>query len=448
MSARQKFFLLELNEINFDFVEQYGRQGQLPTLNALIRKHGLNETTSEERYEELEPWIQWVTAHTGLTFAQHGVFRLGDIIEHDYEQIWEWLEQRGITVAATSPMNASNRTKDAAFFVPDPWTDTAVTGNATIKALAYAVSQAVNENATARLTPKSATALARGALRYGRTSSWLRIAMLGAQAASGKSWSRPMILEELLWAVTLHETLAKRPDFVSLFLNAGAHIQHHYMFNAGVYNGPHCNPSWLIDRGADPVLDVYRQYDMIAAQILSNLPQYRLVIATGLHQNPYPFQCYYWRLKDHSAFLKMIGCEDFKVSPRMSRDFVVETGSVANAAAIAKRLAAARCSDGISLFEVDNRGCDLFVMFVYPNDIGNEASVQIGNEHFPGLRQHVAFVALKNGEHDGIGYLIDTDEKASSSRRRVELRNLPSRVAAHFGLSWPDGAPIAQERAA
>ena len=166
MNKPAKLFQLELNEINFDFVQRYGAIDELPNLNRLIKRHGLIETTSETRYEELEPWIQWVTAHTGLPFKQHGVFRLGDIVDHDLCQIWEWLEERGVVVAATSPMNASNQTRDAAFFLPDPWTDTRVTGSALLKRVMVAAAEAVNENAGSRLSPQSAAALGLAVLRY------------------------------------------------------------------------------------------------------------------------------------------------------------------------------------------------------------------------------------------------------------------------------------------
>ena len=73
--------LLELNEVNFELLRRYIGKGELPTLAALLSRHGLIETSSEAEYEHLEPWIQWVTAHTGKTFAEHGVFRLGDIVE-------------------------------------------------------------------------------------------------------------------------------------------------------------------------------------------------------------------------------------------------------------------------------------------------------------------------------------------------------------------------------
>lgn len=42
------FLFLELNEINFDYVRDYGASGRLPTLNRLAA-HGVTETVSERR---------------------------------------------------------------------------------------------------------------------------------------------------------------------------------------------------------------------------------------------------------------------------------------------------------------------------------------------------------------------------------------------------------------
>ena len=88
-----------------------------------------------ERIDEVEPWIQWVSAHTGLTLAEHGIFRLGDIVSHELPQIWEQLEESGLRVGAISPMNAKHRLHKPAFFVPDPWTQTGLTAGRTLRGL-------------------------------------------------------------------------------------------------------------------------------------------------------------------------------------------------------------------------------------------------------------------------------------------------------------------------
>jgi hypothetical protein len=428
--------LLELNEINFDHVRAYVERGELPVLGRMIEEHGIAETKSETDYEELEPWIQWVTAHTGLTLAEHRVFRLGDIVKHDLVQIWEHLEGHGLKVGAVSPMNAKNRCRAPAFFIPDPWTPTAITGSGTMKRLSTAISQAVNDNAQARVTPSSAVSLLAGTLRYARPANYFGYARLVGSALRRRPWAKALFLDQLLADVFIGEVARTKPDFASLFLNAGAHIQHHYMFNSPAYSGERRNPDWYVAPGEDPVFQVYALYDRIVGQVRDAFPDAQLMLATGLHQDPHHEVTFYWRLRDHAAFLRAIGVPFRSVEPRMSRDFIIACADAAEAETAAVRLALVRSKDGEPLFEVDNRGSDLFVALAWPSDIPEDFQYVVGNEVRTGLRAQVAFVAIKNGEHNGIGYLIDTARRAGAGEI-FPLAEMPVRIAEACGVGWP-----------
>lgn len=429
--------LLELNEINFDHVRRFVAQGKLPTLGRLIARHGVDETVSEPDYAAWEPWIQWVTAHTGKTLAEHKVFRLGDIVGHDLPQVWDVLEAQGVRVGAVSPMNATNRCVAPAFFVPDPWTDTRVTGSGTMKRLHGAIAQAVNDNATAAVTPGSLLNLAVGAAAYARPRNYLRYFGLAAGAARRKPWRKAIFLDQLLADVFVRRVAATQPGFASLFLNAGAHIQHHYLFNSGAYEGALANPAWYVAADADPILEVYELYDRTVAQVAAAVPDARLILATGLHQVPHDALTFYWRLRDHAGFLRAAGVPFARVEPRMSRDFVVFGSDAEQAAEAGRRLDGIVGPGGEKLFAVDNRGASLFVEFVWPHDIPADFEYRIGNVARTGLKDAVAFVAIKNGEHDGIGYVIDTARDAAQGSERFALAELPARIAAGCGVRWP-----------
>ncbi|UZK65066.1 hypothetical protein [Sphingomonas sp. M1-B02] len=433
--------LLELNEINFDDVRRYVAMGFLPTLGALIAKHGVSETTSEREYDELEPWIQWVTAHSGLSLADHGVFRLGDILAHDdIVQIWEVLEAQGLSVGAISPMNASNRCVDPAFFVPDPWTAAKVSGPNMLKRLYAPIAQAVNDNATGRITARSAVDLILGLLAYARPANYTRYVALVAAAAKGDKWAKAMFLDTLLADVFIRSVAKSRPQFASLFLNAGAHIQHHYLFNSKVYEGEGRNPDWYVAADRDPVLEVYSLYDRTVAQIIAAFPQSRILMATGLHQNPHGTTTFYWRIRDHESFLKTHDVPFERVEPRMSRDFLIYCRDADEALRAEARLAQCVGESGERLFSVDNRGDSLFVMLSWPHDIPTDFTYRVGNSSRGGLRDSVSFVAIKNGEHDGVGYFIDTGVDEASER--FALADLPRRIAEACGATWhPPGAP-------
>jgi Type I phosphodiesterase / nucleotide pyrophosphatase len=437
----QQLLLLELNEINFDYVAEYCDRGELPHFARLIEAHGVARTVSERRHEELEPWIQWVTAHTGLRLSEHGVFRLGDIVKHDLPQIWEALEAHGLRVGAISPMNAKNRLRDAAFFVPDPWTPTAAAAAPRLRALYQAIAQAVNENAKSRVTPESLRQLLAGFVAFARAANYAEYLRLVATSAR-RPWRRAMVLDLLLADVFVSETLRAAPDFASLFLNGAAHVQHHYLFASACYPGPHRNPDWYVPRGVDPVLEAYAIYDRILGQVREAFPSARLMIATGLHQDPHEEVTFYWRLRDHAKFLSRIRVPFVRVEPRMSRDFVVVCASAEQAAVAERRLARAVAADGSPLFDVDNRGEDLFVMLSYPREIGPQFEFGIEGEKYEGLDREVAFVALKNGEHNGLGYFLDTAlARASSPRTDFPLAELPRRILDAFGLAAESAEP-------
>jgi hypothetical protein len=427
----QPFYLVELNEINFEYVQRYSVAGHLPNFTRLIHRHGLTTTVSESDYENIEPWIQWVSAHTGKTFDQHKIFRLGDIIDSDVEQIWELLEKKGISVGAVSPMNAVNRLEKPSFFVPDPWTLSRVSGDRATQALYQAVRQAVNDNASGKVTAQSVLGLLIGFVRHVRIHRWGSYLALAARAVK-RPWLKAVVLDELLADLFLSLVRTHSPQFATVFLNAGAHIQHHYLFSSAAYGGQRRNPDWYVARGEDPVLDIFSFYDAFLGRLAKLRPQARIVIATGLHQIPYPHETFYWRLNHHDAFLKWAGIPFISVEPLMSRDFIVQCADRQATATAAQLLSEARLeNDSRRVFEVDNRGQSLFCTLVFEGDIEPGRAISINGQRKE-FRHQLAFVALKNAHHNGLGYLIDTAR--STGQERVPLTGIFTCVSQHFGL--------------
>lgn len=438
--------LLEFNEVNFDFVRRYIDRGHLKSLTGLLSSSGIAETTSEDAYEHLEPWIQWVTAHTGLPFADHHTFRLGDITQRNLEQIWERLERFGVSVAAVSPINAANRTQRSPFFLPDPWTQTPVSGSWVLRQLSAGLAQAVGENAQRRLTIPTLLRLMLGLSAHFRSSTFGELAT-HALKSRREPWRAPLFLDRLLADVFIRQWRQHRPGFASLFLNAAAHIQHHYMFSSAVYEGPRRNPDWYIAAGADPVLDVYSLYDRILKEVLELPGAPRVMLATGLHQDPYPVEQYYYRLKDHTAFLRRLNLPVASVQARMSRDFTVYCASPADAKQCESVLGRLAASDGDALFTVDNRGSDLFVMLTYPREIPAGFVFRLDAKPMWDLSLDVAFVALKNGEHSGVGYFSDTGLPPFPRGTRFPLSEVFSRVLDAAGAGAPVSATDCQQAA-
>jgi hypothetical protein len=434
-NGRRQLVLLELNEINFDVASRYVERMGLRNLAHLLAGRSIR-TSSESSYELLEPWIQWVSAHSGLTAAQHGVRRLGDIVGSNVPQMFEQLEAFGLRVGCVSPMNAENRLRSPAYFIPDPWTRTPSDGSFFSRMLTEAVGQAVNDNARARVTARSKLKLVLALFRFARWKHWRHYAHLFA-TSKNSPWRRALFLDLLLHDV--HFSLLKRrqPDFSALFLNAGAHVQHHYFLNADL-GSPKAlkNPQWYVAADADPVAEMLKTYDSIIGDYI-DAPDIDLIVATGLTQQPYDRVKFYYRLIDHAAFLQAAGVRFKNVHPRMTRDFLIEFESEADAQNAVGTLGSLRVwPDGLPLFgDIDNRGTSVFATMTYPNEITAETMVKLGTG-LVALQPLVAFVAIKNGMHDAKGYAFFRGSvEAHSPRDGEHVGRLFETVRSYFGMT-------------
>ena len=399
----KKLILLELNEINFDAVSFYIAKGEsLPGFIKLIDQ-GIITTSAEAEYENLEPWVQWPSVHTGKTFKEHNVFRLGDFVNSSNDQFFEKVEKAGYSVGAVSPMNASNKLNNPAYFIPDPWTRTPSDNSFFSKSITEAIVQAVNDNSKSKLTLKTILYLIMAFIALVRPSKYIPMAIYALKALA-KPWRKALFLDKLLYEI--HKTLFKRksPNFSTLFLNAGAHIQHHYFFNSPYVNSPALkNPSWYIEKDEDPFLEMLKIYDEMLLDLLA-LQNMEIIVATGLSQKPFEKLKFYYRLKDHASFLDIIGLKYSEVMPRMTRDFLVSFDTEEQALEAEQQLSNVLVNNETKLFgEIDNRGKDIFVVLTYPSEITNETTITYSGNQLK-LSDLVTFVAIKNGEHQSKGF--------------------------------------------
>jgi len=397
--------LLALNELNLDYIRGYVNQGKLTNFAELL-KYDVVNTKSEDKYKLLEPWIQWVTVQTGKTYEEHQVFRLGDMVDRpDLHQIFEDLEKSGLSVGAISPFNADNRLNSSKFFIPDPWTQTKASGSYIIEKLSRTVSRFVNSNASGKVGPTDVIWLLLGFIIYVRIKRWPKFFKL--VSLRKKPGVKAAILDMILLEVFVTLQKKHKPDYSHLFFNGGAHVQHHYMFNSSQYKGSFKNPEWYCPSDWDPILMMLETYDTIIGDLLRTGE--RILGVTGLHQVPHEEQTFYWRPVAHKDFLLECGLKgEFSVIPRMSRDFLIEVTDDNHALEIESHLN--QFTDSVrskSVFSVDNRGTSLFVEVIYDDDLVEGMS-------FDGpdgislilLESKLAFVAIKNGKHDGLGYVF------------------------------------------
>ena len=98
--------VLQLNEVSPVVLRRMIDAGKCPNFRRLQQTHVEIPTDAGEIYSNLEPWIQWVTIHTGLSQAQHKVFNLSDGRHTSFDQLWDQLEDSGIACGIVAPINS------------------------------------------------------------------------------------------------------------------------------------------------------------------------------------------------------------------------------------------------------------------------------------------------------------------------------------------------------
>ena len=400
----KKLLLIELNEINFNLVDKYTKKypNNFPNLIKLGNLTTFN-TSSEFEYHELEPWIQWVSAHTGKKYKDHKIFRLGDISKSNLYQIFEKVESYGFNVGSISCMNVKNCLKTPSYFIPDPWTQTETDGSIYSNFIKSILVQTVNDNSISKISFKNIFLIIFIFLRFIRVKDYFYFTKL-AFSSYKKSWRKALFLDYFIHKIHLELFKEKNPDFSSIFFNAGAHIQHHYFFNSEF--SEKSNPDWYLEKKYDPFHEMILVYEKIIGDYLE-LKNAEVIFATGLGQKEFEIPVIYWRLKNHANFLKKLNVSFSKVFPRMTRDFLIEFESKEDTNKCFETLSKIQDEDGKKLFgEIDKQNNSLFVTLTYPDDIKDKTFLGITKNLL--LEEELVFVAMKNGEHISDGKVFTT----------------------------------------
>lgn len=122
--SKKRLIIVELNEFNEGLLKKVSNDLNLKNIRRLLNMQK-SETISLDSKEHfgLDPWVQWVSIHTGYPHEIHKIDHLADVKNLKYPQIWETLGEKGFSSGVWGAMNSSrNNAKGCCFFLPDPWT--------------------------------------------------------------------------------------------------------------------------------------------------------------------------------------------------------------------------------------------------------------------------------------------------------------------------------------
>ena len=409
----KRIIQFELNEISKIVVHTLIAKGKLPHFKQINEQWTYLETTSEYSYELLEPWIQWISAHTGKKFSEHQIFRLSDSVHLRHPQIWETLSAQGIESGIVGSMNAIRGETKGGFFFPDPWSKSGATHPQSVQPLWDLISKKVQSHATAPITFSD---LWKG-LKICRDfkfpfSLYQRIAdqFISQKLDPFMRWKLPGIFDLFLTQIFKWLLSASNYNFYTLFLNACAYYQHHYWrnFQPELFNEKIKSPDCRSNH--DPLTYGLELYDSIItlALELAKDSETLVLIVTGLSQVPFTEKeneggMNYYRLYDHRALLKKLGLNNYRVFPLMSRDWQIESktqSELDQAKIILSRLFV----NNRPLFRIiQNTPCSLFIETAFTEGVQEKTEIRDLKKPIGLFNNYFRNIAIKSGHHQGIG---------------------------------------------
>lgn len=290
--GRGRVLLLEMNELSPDLLHRFLREGRLPGFARMRRESLVRETAAAERAPLLEPWIQWVTLHTGLSQAEHGVLHLDEGARVPGANVWEEAAREGLPVWVCGAMNARSVPGLKGALLPDPWTTDVAPEPAELQPFARFVQSQVQEYTNERRRPDLRATARFGAFVAGHGLSFATARAIALQLATerlrgGKgAWRRAALLDRILFDVFKHYYRRVRPGFASVFANCVAHYQHLYWrdFDPGAFQAA---PRDVDGDRSEAIAYGFETMDGIVSEALDMAgPDTTVVLATALSQSP------------------------------------------------------------------------------------------------------------------------------------------------------------------
>ncbi|OCW75909.1 hypothetical protein AKH19_05935 [Pelagibacteraceae bacterium GOM-A1] len=231
---KKNLIVFEINEFDYKFFIYGSKKYKFPQIKNFFKLKKKNTITKDNKEGlNLDPWVQWVSAHTGKDSNKHKVLRIGQVLDKDIRQVWEKLPNKK-RVSVWGLFNSILRKKNNIdLFYPDPWSFTQKAYpenlNSFLALPRYYAKNYPNFNLSDILN--CSLKLLNKVLFSGIIFFIIKniISLTSIFFRSGLSSFNIYFLFDLFSLILLREQLNKnRSDLVIIGLNSFAHYQHNY----------------------------------------------------------------------------------------------------------------------------------------------------------------------------------------------------------------------------
>lgn len=450
----KKVVVLEFNELVPALVDRFIAEGALPNFKRLRDEAIVAVTDAGEQPPALEPWIQWVTVHTGLSYGEHKVFDLDDGPKLTAPRIWDLASDAGRSVWICGSMNAGVRSDDIdGLVLPDPWASSAKPlPPGLFDPYLDLVRAYVQEYTRARPEVGKAVVLRFGRfmLRNGLSLKTVTdtIRQLAHELRNPSQWRRAVILDRLQWDVFRKFHRSRQPALATFFLNSTAHYQHYYWRNMEPGRFARQSDAETQRKYADAILYGYRKMDEIVGEAFELCDAgTSIVLCTALSQQPMLTHeetggKQMFKPRDQARLFRFAGVRgDYDYAPVMAQQFHLVFAGEAEAAAAEQRIAALRLDDGTGLMLARRDGNRVFSgcnLEAWPAD-GARVVGDASNETLPFDELFYPLEAVRSGMHhpDGILWIRTPDRRHLTIDRKVSLTEIAPSLLELAGVRTP-----------
>jgi len=440
-----KLIQLEFNELCPSLLKQFMDKGLLPNFTKLYEKSAVYTTDAGEEDQNLEPWIQWVTVHSGLPYSEHEIFHLGGGRQLDRKLVAEVLSDAGVKVGIMSSMN-TNYEKLNGYMVPDPWDKLASAYPEELNVFYKFVSSKVQD---ASRESKDFDASARNFLSFlfknglsFKTILKIIKQVLSEKIDKGLSWRRASVLDHIQYDVFRKLNKKYDVEFATFFCNSVAHYQHYYwrnmqpeLFTVPPEKTDHASYDTAIQYG-------YRSLDDLVGRVMSDYPNAVLIFTTALSQKPWVESTKRtYRPKSFESFVDAIGINksEIEIKPVMAQQFHIDCSSESVKDQIVKILEGMTL-DGERVMSVNVNGNSIFTGCRLEKREVTTKNIKFSHtdKEIPFSELFYMIHSVRSGRHHPDGALWIKDGRHSEAKNKVPLMSIAPTVLSYFKIQKPE----------
>jgi hypothetical protein len=453
MSPRP-LILLEFNELSPPLMERFIKDGLLPNFAKLFAESSTYVTDAGEDPPRLNPWIQWVTLHSGQSFAEHEVFHLGDAARKSVPMIWDTVCEAGHKAWICGSMNIAIKPGFDGWVLPDPWDASTPAIPTDFDKYMKLVRAYVFEHTSGRRPVTLGTIAEFGTfmLRNGLRASTIAkiVSQLISERFGDTSWKRASILDLLQFDIFRHIYKRHRPLLSTLFFNSTAHYQHAFWRNLQpeLFS---IKPSEIEQKSkGNAVLFGYQAMDRMVGEVLQMAGDQAVVaFATALSQQP----CLTWEGNGGKTFykphefrrlLEFVGIDpsSCRVEPVMSEQFHLRFADDAAAVRAKELLDGVTIDGGKQVIGSRLEGHSVFAGCTIFSDLPGGVRLRAQGRDVSFTDIFYQIEALKSGMHhrDGLLWIRSPERRAQRNADKLPLTEVMPLLLKSMQLSQTKAA--------